>query len=158
MLKLAKLTDYGIVLLSYMSHHESKSARTARDLSEQSGLPLPTVSKVLKTLSRSGLLVSHRGKHGGYSLSRSPEQISVADMLEALEGRLSLTDCATDTPVLCDIEPSCPVRSNWKVINRAVYQALSEVKLSDMTEPMSGCFASSSGETKLGQSLLDVVR
>ena len=157
MLKLAKLTDYGIVLLSYISHDNLRTARTARDLSEQSGLPLPTVSKVLKTLSRSGLLVSHRGKHGGYSLSREPELISVADMIEALEGRLALTDCATEAPVLCDIEPSCPVRGNWQVINRAVYEALNEVKLSDMTPPLAGC-ASSTGETSAKPSLLDVVR
>ena len=83
--------------------------------------------------------------------------ISVADMIEALEGRLALTDCATEAPVLCDIEPSCPVRGNWQVINRAVYEALNEVKLSDMTPPLAGC-ASSTGETSAKPSLLDVVR
>ena len=155
MLKLAKLTDYGIVLLSYMARDPGETARTARELADKSGLPLPTVSKVLKTLSRSGLLVSHRGKHGGYSLAREPQLISVADMLEALEGPLSLTECATDMPTACDIESSCPVHSNWKVINRAVLEALSRVTLSDMTPPVSGAFSS---DVMFGSGLLDVVR
>ena len=155
MLKLAKLTDYGIVLLSYMAHDPRETAQTARELADKSGLPLPTVSKVLKSLSRSGLLLSHRGKHGGYSLAREPRLISVADMLEALEGPLSLTECATDAAVACDIQPSCPVQSNWKVINRAVLEALSRVTLSEMTTPVSGAFSS---DVVSGSGLLDVVR
>ncbi len=155
MLKLAKLTDYGIVLLSYMARDQGDVARTARELADKSGLPLPTVSKVLKTLSRSGLLVSHRGKHGGYSLSREPQLISVADMLEALEGPLSLTECAIDVATACDIQPSCPAQSNWMVINHAVLKALSQVTLSDMTSPVSGVFSS---DVVFGSGLLDVVR
>ena len=135
MLRLTKLTDYGIVLMAYIAFDESDSAQTARDLAELSGLPLPTVSKVLKSLGRGGLLTSHRGKNGGYTLARKAESISVAEMLEALEGPLALTDCSTDATAACEIEPSCPVKSNWRLINTAVREALSQVKLSELSRP-----------------------
>ena len=136
MLRLTKLTDYGIVLMAYIAFDESNRAQTARDLAELSGLPLPTVSKVLKSLGRGGLLTSHRGKHGGYSLARSAESISVTEMLEVLEGPLALTDCSMDaTAAACEIEPSCPVKNNWRLINSAVREALSQVKLSEMSRP-----------------------
>ena len=135
MLRLTKLTDYGIVLMAYIAFDESDRAQTARDLAELSGLPLPTVSKVLKSLGRGGLLTSHRGKNGGYTLARQAESISVAEMLEVLEGPLALTDCSTDATAACEIEPSCPVKNNWRLINSAVREALSQVKLSEMSRP-----------------------
>src|SRR5690349_13231777 len=110
MLRLSKMANYGIVLLSYVANAAPGEVSTARLLAERSALPLPTVSKVLKSLSRAGLLVAHRGKHGGYTLAREPRSISVADMIHAVDGPIALTVCSPHTPGLCELEGSCPVR------------------------------------------------
>lgn len=157
MLKLSKLTDYGIVLMGYMAKSQGKS-RAARELAEMSGLPLPTVSKVLKSLSRGGLLVSHRGKKGGYSLALDPKDISVAEMIRVMEGPVQLTDCANaNVPTLCEMEPRCPVRSNWETINKVVFEALQAFSLEQMSE-----HSSCSGERVQGPArmtkLLELVK
>jgi FeS assembly SUF system regulator len=139
MLRLTKLTDYAIVVLTYFAQApEGSEAQvlTARGLSEASRLPLPTVSKVLKSLSRAGLLMSHRGVAGGYSLARPPEAISVADVIAAIEGPISLTECSARAPGLCELEGTCPSRSNWRRINEAVRGALEKLSIVDMTTPM----------------------
>lgn len=134
MIRLSKLADYGIVLLTYFAH-EGGSVRTARELSDESRLPLPTVSKILKALCRSGLLVSQRGVHGGYALVRSAKDISVVDIIGAIEGPIAMTDCAFTAPGLCEFENACPVRSNWQRINSTVVKALSGLSLLDMKQP-----------------------
>ena len=136
MIKISKLADYGIVLMTYFARNEEGGVLTARELSETAKLPLPTVGKVLKSLSRAGLLVSHRGVKGGYSLADSADTISVADMIRAIDGPISLTECSSQAPSLCEVENNCPVRSNWQRINHAVVTALSSLSLADMTCPM----------------------
>jgi len=134
------MADYGIVLLSHVSSTRgSDRPRTARDLSEVSLLPYPTVSKILKSLSRAGLLVAHRGKQGGYTLARDPKTISVVEMIAAVDGPIALTECGSSAPNLCDIESSCPVRSNWQRITSTVRKALEGLTLADMTPPVSAC-------------------
>ena len=133
MLRLSKLTDYAIVLLSYLTH--SSRPKNARELAELSGLPHPTVSKVLKMLARAELLISVRGQRGGYQLAAEPNTISVTRMISAIEGPLALTECSADAPLLCELETSCPVRSNWKRISQKVVNALDEMTLADMVEP-----------------------
>ena len=103
MIRIRKLTDYGIVLLTYFAVGGETSVRTARELAAKAHLPLPTVSKILKSLARSSLLVAHRGIKGGYSLARAPEEITVAEIVAALEGPLALTECSASAPGLCDI-------------------------------------------------------
>ena len=138
MMRISKLTDYGIVLLS---HFASDSDRTfsARYLASQTRLPLPMVSKILKLLLREGLLVSHRGASGGYTLSRHPEKISVGEMVKAIEGPIALMECI-DEPGHCRVEANCPVRHNWHAINfrinETVVKALYGIRLSDMIQPM----------------------
>src|SRR2546422_4237423 len=104
MIRLSKLTDYGLVLMSYAARNKGRTVHTARELPLESGLPLPTVSKLLKLLLQAGFLVSHRGTNGGYSLAREPEDISVAEIIAALEGQSPLRnaaqifpDCATSS-------------------------------------------------------------
>src|SRR5215471_17409204 len=104
MIRLAKLTDYGLVLMTIMARQSLAANHTARDLAASSRLPLPTVSKVLKQLLQSGLLISHRGTKGGYGLAKSPADISVAEIVTAMEGPIALTECSTDTTGLCDLE------------------------------------------------------
>jgi FeS assembly SUF system regulator len=135
MLRIAKLTDYGVVLLSRMAHDE-QAVHNARDLAAASELPLPTVSKVLKTLGRAGLLLSHRGARGGFSLARPAKKISVAEIITAIEGPIALTDCSGSCRGLCELEAVCPVRSNWRKISEVVHDALDGLSLADMASPL----------------------
>src|SRR6266702_3706649 len=95
MLRMSRLTDYGLVLLTHMAQGGNPAVRTAQELARCSRVPLPTVSKILKELSKAGIVASQRGRHGGYCLARSPELISVAAVIEALEGPVALTECST---------------------------------------------------------------
>ena len=136
MIRLAKLTDYGLVLMTIIARGHGAPVHTARDLAAESRLPLPTVSKILKQLLQSGLLVSHRGIKGGYSLAKEPAEISVAEIIAAMEGPIALTECSTDVTGLCDLERCCPIKSNQQVINQVVRGALEKVTLSDLIHPL----------------------
>jgi FeS assembly SUF system regulator len=136
MIRLGKLTDYGLVLMTYMARNHDRSLHTARDLAVESRLALPTVSKLLKELVQGGLLVSHRGIKGGYNLARAPREISVADIIATLEGPIALTECSTDVSGLCDLEPCCPLKNNQRIISQAVRGALEGVMLSDLIQPL----------------------
>jgi FeS assembly SUF system regulator len=136
MIRLGKLTDYGLVLVSEMARNSATTLHTARDLSSQCHLPTPTVSKLLKLLLQNGVLVSHRGVKGGYSLAREPQAISVAEIISAIEGPLALTECSMDVGGLCDLESSCQIKDNQRIINQVVFGALRNVMLSDLIRPM----------------------
>jgi FeS assembly SUF system regulator len=138
MLRMAKLTDYGIVLLTQFAVREDATSMTAREIASAAKLPLPTVGKLLKQLSHNGLLTSHRGTKGGYSLARPAREITVAQIIEALEGPMALTEC--QAPGVCGQESFCSVKPNWLVINRTVRDALSNVTLADMTRPIGPLF------------------
>ena len=113
MFRLTKLTDYGIVLLTHFAQHPGREAQNARELAAETRLPLPTVGKLLKELTQHGLLVSHRGTHGGYALARGADRISVAEVISALEGPIAITECNNQVdPGLCEHETCCPVRTN----------------------------------------------
>jgi len=99
-------------------------------------LPLPTVSKLLKELLRSGLLVSQRGVNGGYSLSREPQEISLAEIIAALEGPIALTECSTDTIGLCALESCCAIKKNQQIISQVVRGVLDRLTLSDLIQPL----------------------
>ena len=157
MIRLSKLTDYAIVLAGYISERPAETFCTARELGEEAGLPLPTVSKILKTLSRAGLLISHRGNKGGYTLAKPATEISIADIISAVEGPPALTECSSSAPVLCELEDTCPARSNWMKINDAVCEALKQLTLEDMVRPEEGC-ADSGDTTSLTEPLLKLVR
>ena len=136
MIRLSKLTDYGLVLMAHMAPNQDRVLHTARDLSVESRLPLPTVSKLLKELVQARLLVSQRGIRGGYSLARKPREISVAQVIAVFEGPIALTECSTDISGLCDLEPCCPIKDNQRIISQAVRGALEKVMLSDLSEPL----------------------
>ena len=136
MVRLGKLTDYGLVLMTCIARAEGTPLRTARDLAKESRLPLSTVSKLLKELLQSGLLVSHRGTKGGYVLARDPRQISVLEIIAAIEGPMALTECSTDVTGLCSLESGCPIKSNQQIINQAIRGVLEKVALSDLAHPL----------------------
>ncbi len=135
MLRMSKLTDYGIVLMSHLAS-KTYQQHSTQTLSDAVDMPLPTVRKILKLLSNSGLLLSERGAQGGYNLSRSPKQISIAEIITAIEGPIALTECVSEKSQ-CEQESHCDVQTNWTRINNAVFHALDEVKLSDMLVPHS---------------------
>jgi FeS assembly SUF system regulator len=142
MIRITKLTDYGIVLLTHLAGQPERQFN-APDLAAEAQLPLPMVSKVLKLLVREGLLISHRGVKGGYSLGRPPREISMAEIIAALEGPIAITECI-DEAGDCFHEPICQVRSNWQRINAAVRSALAGITLAEMALPLSA-----HGESKL---------
>ncbi|MFT7414760.1 MAG: FeS assembly SUF system regulator [Methylophagaceae bacterium] len=133
MLRMGKLTDYGIVLMSYLAQ-KTDAQHSAHALADAVQVPLPTVKKVLKALSQANLLTSERGVRGGYSLHCSPNNISVAEIITAIEGPIALTECV-GSESRCDQEDHCSIQTNWTRINNAVFHALDEVKLSDMLVP-----------------------
>jgi FeS assembly SUF system regulator len=135
MLRLSKLTDYGTVVMTFMAR-EPSCVRSAHEIAEQIGVSAPTVSKVLKILARHDLVVSSRGAKGGYVLSRAPGDISMAEIISAMEGGpLGLTECST-TPGLCVQETNCSIRGNWQKINQVIVKALEQVSLAEMTRPV----------------------
>jgi FeS assembly SUF system regulator len=131
---MSKLTDYGTVVMTSMARAPDH-VHSAANLAVQTGLALPTVTKVLKTLARARLLVSVRGAKGGYTLARAPREISIAQVISAMEGPIGLTECGS-VPGLCLVESGCAVRANWQSINHMVLQALDRITLEQMTQPI----------------------
>ncbi len=130
MLRISKLTDYGTVLLAHLAAHE-QTVCSAAEVADAPGVALPTVSKLLKSLARAGLVNSTRGANGGYRLARSPNDISAADVIDALEGPVSITECSSGDS-LCEHEDVCSVGGAWQRINVAIRRALDEVSLNDL--------------------------
>lgn len=130
MLRISKLTDYGTVLLAHLAADQA-SVRSAADVASATGIALPTVSKLLKLLARAGLVTSTRGSNGGYKLARDAAEISAADVIDALEGPVSITECSS-TDSRCEHEGVCNVGGAWQNINVAIRSALQEVSLRDL--------------------------
>lgn len=133
MLRIAKLTDYATGLMTQMAHQPGRWV-SAQQLAVELNLPAPTVARLLKLLGRAGLVVSQRGKGGGYGLARPAREISVAEVIAAIEGPVALTDCARGDG-RCSLERDCATRANWRVISQAVQVALEAVSLADMAAP-----------------------
>jgi FeS assembly SUF system regulator len=138
LIRITKLTDYGIVLLSHIARMPECKTRSVRDMAAETHLPLPTVSKLLKALTRNGLLISQRGVKGGYILARKPEEITVAQIISALDGPIAITDCSADPGGRCELERMCTVRNNWQRINVAIKDTLESLTLAEMARPTPG--------------------
>lgn len=130
MLRMGKLTDYGIVLMVEMASRPGHLHKAA-ELSEQLQLPQPTVSKLMQKLSLGGFLESTRGVNGGYRLARPATEITVAGIIRSLEGQGGLTECV-EQPGSCSQEDSCMLRGKWPAINAAIWHALTGITLADM--------------------------
>ena len=132
MIRVTKLTDYGIALMTRLAMGDGNDLATAPSLSELLGLPLPTVRKILKILTTENLLESTRGVSGGYCLARSPEDITLMDMVAAFEGPISMTECAADEPCNCKVT-NCGLRENWSLVNQLLQNTLESYNLAQMT-------------------------
>ena len=133
MLRVTKLTDYATVVLTVLAG-ASETMLSANCLAERAGLEAPTVAKVLKPLAQAGLVQAFRGATGGYRLARPASEISLVEIVEAMEGPLAMTECSVHDGH-CGIEQSCGARANWRRINDVVADALRRVTLADMTLP-----------------------
>ena len=134
MLRVTKLTDYATLILTVLAARPG-GVLSAPDLAEHAGLEAPTVAKVLKPLAQAGLVDGFRGANGGYRLARDAAEISLVEIVEAMEGPLGMTECSVHSGQ-CGIEHSCGVRANWRRINDVVADALRGVSLAQMLVPV----------------------
>ncbi len=133
-MRLSSLADYAVVMMTAAARHCGGVGRlNATLLSVETGVPLPTAQKLVSRLSAAGLLESARGTGGGFRLARPPSAISLADVIEAVEGPIALTTCVDETRHDCAIEGACRVRPHWAVVNGAVRGALAGVSLADLS-------------------------
>lgn len=132
MLRLSKLTDYAVVVLVRLASAEG--VQTSPGIAATTGIPEPTVAKVLKTLAAGGLVASQRGARGGYRLLRPLAAIPVADVIATIDGPIALAACVDGSAIECESRGLCPVRGRWDPVNDAIHQALSAITLADMAE------------------------
>ena len=134
MIRLTNFADYAVVLMSALAKGDGSRA-SAQELASATGVPAPTVSKVLNALGQGNLLQSHRGLKGGFSLSRPASEINVAEIIEAVDGPICLTECAdarVDTD--CSLSDICEIRPHWPPINQAVRNSLSAISLANISK------------------------
>lgn len=133
MVRLSNLADYAVVVMCQMA--VSDEARpSAANIAAATTSPLPTVAKLMGTLSRAGLLLSYRGISGGFCLARPAESISVGEIVEAVDGPIALTHCTDPAPGQCARESICSIKPHWQIINRTIRDALSTVSLADLVQ------------------------
>jgi FeS assembly SUF system regulator len=130
MLRMSKLTDYGTMVLAQLASRGG-GLSTCSAVADATHLGQPTVSKLLKLLVHAGLVVSERGVQGGYALARAPERITAAEIIDALEGPVAITECSS-LHGACDLESFCRVGLAWQRINRSIRTALQKVTLADL--------------------------
>ena len=131
MIRLTNLADYAVVLMCHIAA-KPKTLHSAFALSQDTGIHVPTVSKILGALARADLLASQRGINGGFTLNRSADEVTVAGIIEAVDGPIALTNCIEGSGHVCDFEDFCSTKQHWVRINNAVKEALASVKLSEI--------------------------
>lgn len=135
-MRLSSLADYAVVMLAAAARQCGASCRlNATLLANETGLPLPTVQKLVSKLSAAGLIESTRGTGGGFRLARPPAAISLADIVEAIEGPIALTVCVDSARHDCAVEGNCRVKPHWGVVSDAVRSALAQVSLASLSNP-----------------------
>ena len=145
MIILSKLADYGVIVATHLAAYPNRQV-TAAIVAAETRLPQATVAKVLKALAHAGLVTATRGAGGGYRLARRATEISVAEVVAAIDGDIGLTQCSVHVEE-CTRTSYCPTRPHWAAINRAVGEALSAVSLDAMLTPASFAFRTSSSPT-----------
>lgn len=133
-MRLSSMADYAVVTMSAAARHCGGSRVSAAQLADETGLPVPTVQKLVSRLTAAGLLRSSRGVGGGLKLARPAAAITLADIIEAVEGPIALTPCVDDARHECALDASCTVKPHWGVVGAAVRGALAEVPLTRLAE------------------------
>lgn len=134
-MRLSSMADYSVVIMTAAARHCGGARVSAGQLAEETGLPTPTVQKLVSRLTSAGLLRSSRGVGGGLRLARPAAAITLVDIIEAVEGPIALTACIEQTRQDCTLEDCCAVRPHWPVVNQALRGALAEVSLTDLSGP-----------------------
>ncbi|HEY3448320.1 MAG TPA: SUF system Fe-S cluster assembly regulator [Myxococcales bacterium] len=134
MVRISRLSDYGIQLLGAFARQPGE-ALTSHQVADAAAIPEPTVRKLLKVLSKAQLLVSRRGVQGGYRLARAPEQITVAEIITAVEGPIAMTECNVPGGEACDRSKDCRMKGTWHTVNQLIQGTLSNLTLSQMVAP-----------------------
>jgi FeS assembly SUF system regulator len=134
LIRLTNLADYAVVVMAAAAREPGTRLSAAR-VAELTMIPAPTVAKLMGTLARGGLLAASRGAAGGFALTREPAAISVAEIVEAVDGPIALTSCVSGDVQDCAMEGHCAIRGHWPPINRAVRAALAAVSLADLVQP-----------------------
>lgn len=132
MLRISKMADYGTLVMAYLASH-ANLALNAKEIADKTQLAVPTVSKLLKLLTRAGLLISLRGAQGGYRLARDANTITIVDIIDALDGGTGLTECSHSSG-LCSLEQRCALHSNWKFISQTIRNTLQTIGLDDLIQ------------------------
>ena len=131
-MRLSSLADYAVVMMSAAARHCGGVQLNAAHLAEETGIPLPTVQKLVSKLSHAGLLRSVRGAGGGFRLARPAAAVTLADVIEAIEGPIAMTSCVDTGKHDCGLEGSCRVQAHWPVVNNAVRGALAGINLTSL--------------------------
>lgn len=132
-MRLSNLADYAVVIMSAAARKGEGACLSATVMAEGTGIPLPTTQKLLGKLASAGLFSSARGGGGGFVLTRPASEISLADVIEAVEGPIAMTTCVDDGRECCALEGACQVRPHWGPVNTAIRGALSSVSLASLS-------------------------
>jgi FeS assembly SUF system regulator len=135
-MRLSNLADYAVVIMSAAARAGDGARVSATILSAKTGIPLPTTQKLLGRLASAGLFESARGGGGGFVLVRGADEISLADVIEAVEGPIAMTSCVDDGRQCCALEGACQVRPHWGPVNEAIRGALASVSLQSLSNPV----------------------
>jgi FeS assembly SUF system regulator len=134
-MRLTHLADYAVVMMTAAARREPCARLSATELSEDTGVPLPTAQKLMQKLAAHGLLVGQRGAGGGYALARPVSEISLADIVEAVEGPIVLTMCADGVNHECVLDAHCKVKPHMSIVGDAIRSSLSAVSLAQLCSP-----------------------
>jgi Rrf2 family protein len=148
MLRLTKKADYGLMALKYLAEHAAfvdasatdapasalGTAQSAKDIAEAYHIPPQLLAKILQVLARAGLLVSHAGTHGGYSLARPATEITAFEVIRAIDGPLFITSCITIHGA-CDLAGHCTIKEPLRKVNDSIKDLLSGIRIADLAEP-----------------------
>jgi Rrf2 family protein len=134
MLRLTKKADYGLMALKYLAEQVDSGAQSAKDIAEAYHIPPQLLAKILQTLTRAGLLVSHAGTHGGYALARPAREINAFDVIRAIDGPLFITSCIT-IHGNCDLAGHCTIKEPLRKVNDSITELLSKLLISDLVDP-----------------------
>lgn len=140
MLRLTKKADYGLMALKFLAEHsaaDANSAQSAKDIAAAYHIPPPLLAKILQTLARAGLLVSHAGTNGGYALARPASAISAFEVIRAIDGPLFITSCITIHGA-CDLAGHCTIKEPLRKVNDSIKDLLSNIHVSDLIETTDG--------------------
>ncbi|MBS0254268.1 MAG: SUF system Fe-S cluster assembly regulator [Proteobacteria bacterium] len=134
-MRLSSMADYAVVAMAAAARHCGGKRVSAVQLAEETGLPAPTVAKLVSRLTAAGLLRSARGAGGGLKLARPAAAITLADIIEAVEGPIALSACCEEGRHDCTLEAACSVRPHWPLVNATLRGALAGVALTQLTAP-----------------------